>query len=138
MNIRFIFVATLALNFTNTAYASFNFTDEGKSYVNSEGLAQSFHSTLSSQNTSSGTQLVQLVFHKNAVSAKSEMDSIQKQFKTFLKEEKSFVHELQNHDDVLNRLYVTGLSDINSAKFFCSKLKAENQDYFAFLEPKDV
>lgn len=108
MNIRFILVATLVLNFTTTAYASFNFTDQYKPYVNSEGFAKRFHATLSSQNTRSGTQLVQLAFYKNAVSAKC---------KTFLKEEKSIFHKLQNNGDFLNRLCVTGLSGINSAKF---------------------
>ena len=77
---------------------------------------------------------VQLDAYKNAVSAKFEVASIQKQFKTFLKDKKSIVHKPQNNGDVLHRLLLTGFHNINYARSFCSKLKAQNQDFFAVLK----
>ena len=77
---------------------------------------------------------VQLGAYKNALSAQFEMASIRQQFKNLLDDKESIVHKSKNNFDVLHRLVVTGFSDIKSARSFCSKLKAANQDCFAVFK----
>jgi hypothetical protein len=137
MKIRFILAATLVLNFTATADARPSLTDTIAQLVTPEDSAESFHASLSSQNTISGTQMVQLVAYKKIELAKREMTKIKEQFETLLQDKISILQKTEDSDGVKYRLRVLGFEDIQSARQFCSKLKIENTDCFTVLSSKE-
>ena len=136
MNIRFILAAAIVLNFNTTADAIPNLKDTTNQFVAPEDSLESFHASLSSQNTISGTQMVQLGAYKKVELAKREMTKLKTQFETLLEDKISILQKTEDSDGVKYRLRVLGFDDTQSARQFCLKLKKENTDCFTVLSIK--
>jgi len=136
MNIRFILAAAIVLNFNTTADAIPNLKDTTNQFVAPEDSLESFHASLSSQNTISGTQMVQLGAYKKVELAKREMTKLKTQFETLLEDKISILQKTEDSDGVKYRLRVLGFGNVQSARQFCSKLKIENTDCFTVLSSK--
>ena len=112
MNIRFILAAAIVLNFNTTADAIPNLKDTTNQFVAPEDSLESFHASLSSQNTISGTQMVQLGAYKKVELAKREMTKLKTQFETLLEDKISILQKTEDFDGIKN-----GLTFIISTSF---------------------